>query len=126
MRAFARGAARAISDGYGTGRQRREALDRLPERLLHLRGLGREELERRLDRRTGSAQRDRFYGHHANSLETLRMSSAITRGSRASQIATVNLPDSPVVGATRRVSTSTSPASVRNPATSSSGKPRRR
>jgi hypothetical protein len=45
MRAFARGAARAIGDRNEIRLERRKARDRLPQSLFHLLGLWREELE---------------------------------------------------------------------------------
>jgi hypothetical protein len=47
--ARARRAAGAVSDGHEAGGERLERLDRLPEHLLHLLRLGREELEADVD-----------------------------------------------------------------------------
>ena len=92
VRALARRAAGAIGDRDEVRLQRREPRDRLPQRLLHLRGLRRKEFER--DARCGAAPRAKAAGarrtvHQATS--RVGAASAM-RGSRASQSETAILP----------------------------------
>ena len=100
MGALARRAAGAIGDRDETGLSGSSRSIASHKVRLHLLGLGREELERDLDRRAGAAEGDRFRGHQANSRRRFGKASEMTRGSSASQNATVSLPASPLAGGT--------------------------
>ena len=94
--ALARRAAGAIGDGDEIRLERRQPADRLPQRLLHLRGFRRKEFERHADaaRRAGI---DEAAGtrsvHHATS--RVFGAASTMRGSRASQSETAILPCGP-------------------------------
>src|SRR6202030_4000741 len=75
--------------------ERRQPIDRLPQRLLHLGGLGRKELEGNADARRGAAMneaaRARSGGNHQATSRAVAPASAM-RGSRPSQSETAILP----------------------------------
>src|SRR6185436_1908464 len=101
----------AVGDRNEVRRQRAQTLDRLPEILLHLLGLGREELERHTDR------------HHATSRTSL---ATWTRVSRPSQSETAILPSEPGSGGRLRCSVASRPAAAIHCVTVSGAKPKRR
>src|SRR5579871_5622996 len=127
VRALARRAAGAVGDGDEARRQRRQALDRIPQVLLHLLRLRREELEGDADR-TGIAVVEASragggFSHHATSRPTSAIS---VRGSRASHSETAILPSDPSSGTRLLKLVIFNPAAAIHCVTVSSVKPRRR
>src|SRR5262249_11982303 len=130
VRALARGAARAVGDRDEIRLERRKAGDRVPQRLFHLLGLRREELEgdadaalpaiaEALDEAAGA----RLGLHHATSRAG---AASVMRGSRPSQSETAILPSEAGSGAKLGRSTAATPAAFIHCVTVSGAKPRRR
>ena len=123
--ALARRAAGAIGDGNEIRLKRRQPADRLPQRLLHLRGFGRKEFERHADAARLAGIDEAAFTRRVHQATSRVFGVASTmRGSRASQSETVILPCGPgAIGCWR---TTSRPAASSHCVTVSGAKPSRR
>ena len=134
MRALARGAAGAVGHRYEARPQRLEPPDRVPQRLLHLLRLGREELEGDIDVAVADQAAAALWAVSVHLGRALQLALAPHRpsaiaafcGRRASHTETVRFAVPVMIGRrSSRVSTSSSPQSASHCPTCWVEKPRR-